>query len=465
MQNRQRKPQVKGMKRATIIKLLTTGIILVTLLAFAAPVAAETVAAEDLEAEEFYYRRAIAEEFMPYKATVVSAKQTPEGSDFIVFVLDTKGDDDKGLGAAVLYGHGNAAADSWEHATGTFIAPLGLVEFVDDGDGQFTLGGNNGETGDDVISVLPLRADLDDHNGFYKQTGESDTTMTWLPRPEYENVVHERVNGPQDTTEINLAAQTSDGIFELRMHITNSVLLSEDLVLSPYEIKLDFVINDYPFHSEDSILGLCSIVASANANWNTGLPKVYDDWRSNVAEDGLYFDMGDVSDGVGYFSWYKNATLDGISTPVEHSTLAQFSGFEWTQEKTTRIDLKYVAFTYGRASSIIHDPKLGFAFEDIPVAIQRLVRGNIGAFMLSAFVFVGMVVGVRWYRRRSSTPKRVQVPPPQMPPQMPPQTPPQAPPQAPPQVPPQMPPTGPNAAPQQVGFPPQIPPGPPGGAQ
>jgi hypothetical protein len=440
------------MNSAIITKILASGLMLAMLVAFASPAVAETVAAEDPEAEEFYYRRAIMEEYKSHSAMIVSAKQTPEGSDFVVFAIDTKGDDDKGLGVGVLYGHGGIGGDDdWEHATGTFMAPFAVVEFVDDGDGTFTLGGNDGEDGDNVISVLPLHADLDDHDGFYEQTGESDDTMSWLPRPGYENVVHERVNGPQDSTEIDLSAKTTDGIFELKMHISNSVILSEELILSPYEIKLDFVIEDYPYEAEDSILGLCSIVASANANWNTGLPETYDDWRTQVEEDGLYFDMGDVSDGVGYFSWYKTAQLDGVDTDVGQSTLAQISAFEWTDEKATRIDLKYVAFTYGRADSIVHDPKLGFAFEDIPVILQKIVRGNIGLFFMSAFLFVGMVAGVRWYKRKASIPERVMSPqPPSPPPQMPPTTPPQ----------------GPPATPPQAGYPPQGPPSsPPGGAQ
>ena len=435
------------MNGATITKILASGLMLVMLLAFASPAAAESVAAEDPEAEEFYYRRAIAEEYQENKATIVSAKQTPQGSDWVVFGIDTKGDEDKGLGIGVIYGHGNAAGD-WEKATATFIAPFSVVEFIDDGDGKFELGGDNGEDGgDDVISVLPLHADNDDPSGFYEQTGESDDTMTWLPRPGYEEIAHERTAGPQGSTEVELTVTTTDGIFEVRMHISNSVILSEDLILSPYEIKLDYGINDYPCESEDSILALCSIVASANANWNAGLPETYDDWRTEVEEDGLYFDMGDVSEGVGYFSWFKNAQLDGVDTPVETSTLIQFSGFEWTPEASVTIDIKYVAFTYGRADSIIHDPKLGFAFEDIPVYLQSLVRGNAGLFLMSAFLFVGLVVGVRWYKKRSSMPQRVAVPPPA-------------------QMPPQAPPQGPAAAPPQVGYPPQGPPGsPPGGAQ
>jgi hypothetical protein len=443
------------MNGAMITKVFASGLMLAMLLAFASPAVAENVAAEDPEAEEFYYRRAIAEEYQKNKATIISAKQTPEGSDWILFVLDTKGDENKGLGVAVVYGHGNAAGD-WEHATGTFIAPFCIVEFVDDGDGMFGFGGNDGEDGDDVVSIMPLHADLDDQEGFYEQTGESDDTMTWYERPGYKPVESERVNGPQDSVEVLLSAETDNGVFGLDMHISNTIILSEELRLSPYEVKIDFIINDYPYVEDDTIVALCSIVASANANWNTGLPEVYDDWRSNVEEDGIYFDMGDVSEGVGYFSWFKNASLDGVNTEVKQTTLVQFSAFEWTPEQTTRIDLKYVAFTYGRADSIIHDPKLGFAFEDIPVFLQSLVRGNIGLFFMSAFLFVGMVVGVRWYKRRSSTPQRVQGMPPSQPMQA-------MPPQAPPQMPPQTPPPG---APPRGGAPPSSPPGtPPGGAQ
>ena len=449
-----REPQVKDMNRATIIKFLAFGLTMAMLLAFAAPAAAETVAAEEPEAEDFYYRRAISEQVTSESAWIASAKQTPQGSDWIVFALNTKGDDQKGLGVGVIYGHGNAAGD-WEHATASFIAPFCIVEFRDDGDGRYDL------RADDVVSVLPLHADMDDHSGFYSQTGESSDSMTWYERPGYKNVKSERVNGPQDTIEIMVTAETTDGVFALRIHITNSIIFSEDLILSPYEVKIDFVINDYPYVANDTILGLCNIVASANANWNTGLAEVYEDWVSNVEEDGMYFDMGDLSEGVGYFTWYKNASLDGVDTEVQQTTLAQLSAFEWTPEKATKIDIKYVAFTYGRAESIVHDPKLGFAFEGVPAALVKIVRGNFGLFMFSVFLFCGVIYAARWSRRRASTPKRANGKPPTPPIE---QLPPEASPQMPQQTPPHTSPTHPQNNGAYPNYPPgQVPGGPPNG--
>jgi hypothetical protein len=68
MQNRQKEAQVNGMNGALITKMIASGLMLAMLIAFAAPAAAETVAAEDPEAEEFYYRRAIMEEYKSHSA-------------------------------------------------------------------------------------------------------------------------------------------------------------------------------------------------------------------------------------------------------------------------------------------------------------------------------------------------------------------------------------------------------------
>ncbi len=446
-----RKAQVIGMNGPMITKILTASVIAVMLLAFASPVVAQE--------EEFYYQRAIAEQYTTEKATIVSAAVTPQGSDWLIFVLDTIGDEEKGLGVGVLYGHGTEAGQN-EYATGSFIAPFGIVEYVDDGDGKYDL------AGDDVVSMLPLHADLDDHEGFYEQTGESDSTMTWYERPGYKNIKHGNMLGPAGAEAITIAAETEDGVFELIMHVTNSVIFNETVVLSPYEVKIDFIIEDYPFVANNTEIALLQIIAVGNAKWYNGLPEEYSDaWKSSVEEGGWSFD---IEGGAGYFSWLKNATVDGEDVDVKESTLARIGWFNWTPEGSTRIDLKYVAFAYGRGDSIIHDPKIGFAFTDgLPPVFVKLVRGSIGLFVASLLIFGTVIYAAKWSRKRSATPKRIEgmqtAPPVQ---QMPPQQPPQTPPQMPPQTPPQMPPQAPPGAPPQGGAPPSYPPGtPPGGAQ
>ncbi len=426
------------MNGATITKLLTASVIAVMLLAFATPVAAQE--------EDFYYQRIIGESYTTEKATIVSAAITPQGSDWIIFVLDTVVDEEKGLGVGALYGHGTETGEN-QYATGSFIAPYGIVEFRDDGDGVYDL------AGDDVVSLMPLHADLDDHDGFYEQTGENGDSMIWYERPGYHKIQHDNALGPAGAELVTVSAQTDNDVFTLVMHISNSVIFAENVTLSPYEVKIDFIIQDYPYVANDTEIALLQILATGNAQWYNGHPEnVSEAYQASLDEGAWAFD---IEGGAGYFSWLKYAIVDGTEVDVKESTLARFSAFNWTEEGSVHFDLKYVAFAYGRGDTIIHDPKLGFVFDGgIPPVFEKIIRGSFGLFVGTIVLFGTVIYVARWQKRRSSTPQRVQGMPPQAPPQMPPQVPPQMPPQAPP------------GAPPQGGAPPSSPPGtPPGGAQ
>jgi hypothetical protein len=285
--------------------------------------------------------------------------------------------------------------------------------------------------------------------------------MTWHPRPGYKAVEHSSVFGPSKSENIEVFAETEDEVFKIVMHVSNSIVWADDIVLSPYEVKMDFIIEDYPFVEGDTVLALVSIIATANAKWYNGLPTVYEEeWTTSIEEGAWAFD---IEGGAGYFSWLANATVDGVDTPVTESTLFQFTAFNWTEEGATRVDLKYVAFTYGRGDTIIHDPKLGYVFKDgLPPVFEKLLKGSLAIFLLSLLIFGTVVYGGRWARSRSATPKLVAgqggSPPPMTPPQRPSQPAAHQVPSVPPQVPPRMPPQAPPAAPPPGGMPPQAPP-------
>ena len=245
------------MKGVHIAKALSTITVLILLAAVASPAMAQE--------DEFFYQRAISEKYTVQKAEIISAVATPQGSDWLLFVMDTKGDEDKGLGVGVIYGHGTA--DTMTDATASFIAPFGIIEFKDDGDGKFDA------DGDDVISAMPLHADMADHEGFEDFTGETNETMIWYDRPDYKPITHERIDAPAGGIGVTVAAETVDGVFEMLMHVSNSVIFNADVILSPYEVKIDFIINDYPYVENDTIIALLNIIAVGNAVWYNGLPQ------------------------------------------------------------------------------------------------------------------------------------------------------------------------------------------------
>ena len=409
-----------------------------------------TMAAPALAQEQdFYYKRQIAEQYTDETAWIASASHTPQGSDFVIFGINTVGDDQKGLGIGVIYGHGTAP-DAKDWAAATFLAPYGIVEYRDNNtDGKFGL------RGDQIVSVLPLHRDLANNDEFYKQTGATNGSVYWFDRPGYKPIEHSSQSVLQ-LEQIALKAQTTDGVFTIVMHASNSIVINSTAVLSPYEMKLDFIIDGYKYRENDTKLALLSIVAVGNAKWYDGLPTDYtDEWQSQVGEGGMNFP---IKGGAGYFSWAEQADVDGVNQTVAVSTLAQFAEFKWTPEKATTVGIKYIAMSYGRGAKITHDPKLGYVFKDgIPPVLERLVNGSGGLFFLSIVLFVAVIMGARWAKGRSSTPKAVQGPrggSPPAGPQQPrqPQYPAQQPPQA--QYPPQQQPAPyPPQQPQQYQYP------------
>ncbi len=385
--------KVKGM-RTSILTRSAAALVAVALLC---TVASPALAQE----EEFYYKRQMAEQYTNEKAWLASASHTPEGSDWVIFGINTVGDDDKGLGIGVIYGHGTVPNEAnW--AAATFLAPFGIVEFKDDGDGKFVLGS------DTVVSVLPLHRDLSDNDDFYEQIAAPNGSVKWYDRPGYKPLEHS-TQSVLKVERITLEAETTDGVFTIRMHVSNSIFINETVVLSPYEMKIDFIIDEYPYVEDDTQVALLSIVAVGNAKWYDDLPPDYkEEWQSFVEEDGMNFP---IEGGAGYFSWAKQADVDGVNRSVSVNTLAQFAEFKWTPEKSTSVGLKYIAMTYARGERITHDPKLGYVFKDgIPPVLERLVKGSPGLFFGSILLFVAVVATARWTRTRASGPKRARPP-------------------------------------------------------
>ena len=58
-----------------ITKIISSSVVLIMLVAFAGPAAAQE--------EEFYYQRAIIEKYTDRKAEIISAVNTPQGSDLV----------------------------------------------------------------------------------------------------------------------------------------------------------------------------------------------------------------------------------------------------------------------------------------------------------------------------------------------------------------------------------------------
>ncbi len=227
-----------------------------------------------------------------------------------------------------------------------------LVEFNDtDGDGLF-------DGGDGVVSTYGL------------QEVECE-------RLEYRN---SSIGGGVNVHTIT--ARTHDGVFGLVSSIPDAPV-TDGTSLSNSWMKLDIVVEGFPFLQQRTLLALRTRLETTArltiVENSTGLDSYV------AANEGFIgFEEGDI---LGFYSWVRNATVDGSDVRVGTTTSTTLGGVE-------------MAHVYGRGVKVVHDPKLGMpltaavateAFDALAVLLPYIVAAAASA---------AVVVGVFRSRRR-----------------------------------------------------------------
>jgi hypothetical protein len=236
-----------------------------------------------------------------------------------------------------------------------------IIEFKDENDnGAF-------DSGDEEVSVYNLReTDYDDINYFTRNTLDNET----------EHV---------------LEAQTSDGIFKVVLHVVGNFAEIESGILTPSEIKLDLIIQNYPYEEDDTQLALMS---KLEAGVEVEDEEEHESEHGEIGEDHLDEEEDEheeklvisTPDALGFFSWADTAEVDGVSTPVK------------TTKETEGEGGVKLYFAYERGTSINHDPKIGVPYltvtpgaSDSDFDLGMKLIPYLGALLVGAIV-IGMVV-------------------------------------------------------------------------
>ena len=225
-----------------------------------------------------------------------------------------------------------------------------MVEY-EDGDGDGQLG-----PGDEVVSTYDLEG------------------ASWG------DLVHGEEAAEDGKKVHTITASTSDGVFTMVSHTTETRTMSEHGEISPNLMKIDLVVEDFPWTRTTTRLAL-------QASIETGDPVTH---LTDPAQRGY---MGENEAGVetcnaeqaGFYTWVRSAVVDGVIEQVRARVSADAEGTELT-------------FNYAQGDSILHDPKLG-----IPVVDEGLF--DVMDRLLPYLAALGMgfvVVGVAVYARRRS---------------------------------------------------------------
>lgn len=244
------------------------------------------------------------------------------------------------------------------------LSVRGLVEYIDNnGDGLFT----NGT--DTVLQVVNFN------------------TLTWTLGTE------SITSGSSTGYNITLTAPYEGGTIEIVAQVYNTgVVLSNGVPVSPTEVKVDFIINNFPWNSTTSRLALFSAFGGVSSS-------------AQVTRADNQTTAVQYKNAFAYFTWAGTATVDGSTVSVLSNQTSINSGA-----------IQEVQLNYPHGSSITDDPIIGVgsgSVQNVPsleasaTATSTSVSALPGLYFVtaSAVVILGVAALALVARKRMVEPK------------------------------------------------------------
>jgi hypothetical protein len=235
-----------------------------------------------------------------------------------------------------------------------------------------------------TISTIIEYVDVD-RNGVFDEVSDAVIqTIPVIPSSRidfFDNFEYSEMNEvPYVVTFVNT---TDHDFFDIIIHVTEDSWSVSGVELTPLQLKIDYLLTDFPYMNDSSDLAIHVDYDSGQAV-ETLLQNETQDEQDNRSQNelGLVSSLNDMKDTIkGFFSWSEHAEVDGFTVPVNYTYIAE-NGQE-------------VIFSYPRGTRILHDPKLGFEgkFPPILEAISDLVENFLDLVGLSSGgYFMAMVV-------------------------------------------------------------------------
>lgn len=178
---------------------------------------------------------------------------------------------------------------------------------------------------------------------------------------------------------VQLVAKDGDATYKIVTKVFNTgVRLKDGTPVAPYEAKIDFIFENFPWSSEESRLALITSFAGVSGS---AVVTHYEDTTEVVMERNAY----------AYFTWAPTATVDNNDVDVK------------VYKRSSRSEMmNYTEFNYPQGDEIVHDPIIGVlsgSIEDIPAyqipaSVAQPTPVFPGLYLLASTVIVLAIVGV-----------------------------------------------------------------------
>ena len=225
--------------------------------------------------------------------------------------------------------------------------------------------------GDELGYEIKAQNQLSIQMQYRKQAGSEQTnvqmTVNFMEMLEYEDVDGNGQLGPGDdivsTYDLEMAqwealdhvdettdegkkvhaitARTKDGVFAMVSRTTGTQTQTQSGELSPNMMKIDLIVDDFPWTRANTRLALRATVDNEGTITHVADPAQ----RQYMGENEAGIESNDDGD-VGFYTWVRSADVDGMSQQVKVQVTNDAEGTS-------------LQFNYAQGDFINHDPKLG----------------------------------------------------------------------------------------------------------
>jgi hypothetical protein len=220
--------------------------------------------------------------------------------------------------------------------------------------------------------------DLDDDG----KLGHGDEIVSTydLEKTNWGDLVHADETGEDGKKVHTITASTSDGVFAMVSHTTETKTQTQHGELSPNMMKIDLIVDGYTWTRTTTRLALQASVQTEGT-----ITHISDPAKRQYMDEGEAGIETEEGSDTGFYTWVRSADVDGSASQVRTRVTNDGEGTTLT-------------FNYAQGDSIVHDPKLGVPLVDEGLfdVMERLVP-YLAVIGLSAVV-IGIAV---YYRRRT----------------------------------------------------------------
>lgn len=231
------------------------------------------------------------------------------------------------------------------------------------------------------ISFLELIEYLDSNsNGRYDESDETLSTYS-LTNATYKDITYSTLISEDNETISVARTKTIDDQFSLVLYVTGNFSTLENQILTPSEVKMDFIIDQYEFTQNTSYLALDVELHSVHS---VEIQSETFDEKQGLSQQENELNISSLSHNC-FFSWLEYAEIDNETKEVNVSVYTTSSQTIINDSKELS-KVTSVYFAYPQGDYILHDPKIGVMSISYQAYAASLIQGLTEEVSLTVFV-------------------------------------------------------------------------------